>query len=389
MGNTYAYNYMYTGQKILKQKDTKYGRLRVTQRGETVTFYSDAFALFSAPDRETSEYIVHIPMLAAPRHRNVLVLGGGPGGVIDEVLKYDTVKTITCVELDPQIFNLSEQFLDESWAHDPRVTTVIADGRAFLERTDTIFDVIIMTMPPPLSGVANRYYTREFFRLASSHLSREGVLGFSLTGAENYVSDDLALFLASIRSTLRSVFPSITVLPGITCRFLASNTAGLVDSLGWEDLTGRRANIGVDTDYVRDYFLQYIFSPERMAFFRETLDTVTVPFINSDAQPTGYFSRTLVQGRLDGSRLLKFVESIANSQMLFYLMIIGLVVVSGFAVVPGKRVFRRSIIATVISVGLTEISLEILAIMAYQSIFRFVYGRTCSRCMGGCSKSRA
>ena len=60
---SYAYNYIYTGQKLLDQKDTKYGRLRVTKRGETITFYSDASILFSTPDRETSEYIVHIPML--------------------------------------------------------------------------------------------------------------------------------------------------------------------------------------------------------------------------------------------------------------------------------------------------------------------------------------
>ncbi len=373
--NSHAYNYMYTGQELLNHKDTRYGRLRVTRHGETVTFYSDASTLFSAPDRETSEYTAHIPMLAAPHHKSVLVLGGSPGGVIDEILKYSSVETVTCVELDPHIFKLAEEYLDTSWTHDSRVTTVIADGRAFMERTDAVFDVIIMTMPSPLSGVTNRYYTKEFFKLVSNRLSCEGVFGFPLSGAENYIPDDLAFFLASIRATLASAFPSVTVLPGTTCRYLASNTAGTVDSLGWETLTGRRASIGIETDYVRDYYLEYVLSPERMDVLRETLDTVTAPFINSDTLPAGYFSRTLVQGKLDGSKSLKLIESVADPKLLFYLIIFGLGALTCFAAVPGKGALRRSITATVISVGLTEISLEILAIMAYQSMFGFLYGR--------------
>ena len=373
--NERASNYYYKGQTLLREKDTKYGRLRVTKRKEQITFYSDAATLFSAPDLETSEYIVHIPMLAANKPRSVLVLGGGPGGVIDEVLKYESVERVTCVELDPALFELAERFLDEAWAEDPRVETVFTDGRAFLENTDRRFDVIVMNMPAPLSGVINRYYTSEFFRLSASRLSGRGILGFSLTGAENYIPDDLAFFLASIRHTLQSAFPSVTALPGLQCRFLAGNSPGLVDSLGWEELVEKRGELGIETSYVRDYFLRFTMSSQRVNFLTENLDAVQSPSINSDTKPTGYFSRIIVQGNLDASRVISFINPLANPVVLTLLMVTGIVSIALFAVIPGKSALKRTVMATVMSVGMTEISLEVLAIMAYQSIFGFLYGR--------------
>ncbi|HUT64227.1 MAG TPA: fused MFS/spermidine synthase [Anaerolineae bacterium] len=373
--NTYAREYPYKGQKLLHEIDTKYGRLRVTESGEQITFYSDAMTLFSAPDLERSEYLVHIPMLAADKPRQVLVLGGGPGGVVNEVLKYTTVEQVKCVEIDPYLFVLAKRFLEEKWLDDPRVETVFADGRAFLEHTDNRFDVIIMNMPDPLSGITNRYYTKEFFELAASRLTDRGILGFSLTGSENYIPDDLAMFLASIQATLRSVFPSVTILPGFECRFLACLSKGLIDSLGWEQLTEKRQKLGIETSYVRDYFLRFTMSQARMNFLRENLDAVMSPSINSDTKPTGYFFRTIVQGNLDASRSIRLIYPFVTSSSMLLLMVIGIVFIALFSIIPGKGSLRRSVMATVMSVGMTEISLEVMAIIAYQSIFGFLYGR--------------
>ena len=368
-------DYYYKGQQLLEEMDTKYGRLRVTQKGEQITFYSDASTLFSTPDIETSEYSVHIPMLASTEPHHVLVLGGTPGGAIAEVLKYKTVEQVTCVELDPGLFTLAERYLKEDWLYDPRVETVIADGRAYLENSNKTFDVIVMNMPSPLSGVTNRYYTREFFKLASSRLTNDGILGFSLSGDENYISEDLAFFLSSIRATLDEVFPSIIVLPGNRCRFLAGNKPGMLDALGWEHLSLNREELGVETFYVRDYYLSYTMSPFKMEYIKKSLDDVKSPPINSDTKPIGYFTRTILQGTLDSSHIITTIKPLISSNILTFFMLLGIIIFTLFAVIPGKGSIRRSVSATVISVGLTEISLEVLAIMAYQSIFGFLYGR--------------
>ena len=327
-------DYYYKGQHFLEEMDTRYGRLRVTPKGDQITFYSNASTLFSAPDPETSEYTVHIPMLASTEPRQVLVLGGCPGGIIDEVLKYKTVKLITCVELDPGLFKLAERHLKEEWADNPYVETVITDGRAYLEKTKKKYDVIIMTMPAPLSGVTNRYYTSEFFKLASSRLSREGIIGFSLSGAENYISEDLAYFLSSIRATLATAFPSVVALPGIRCRFLAGNTPGMFDSLGWEHLSLKREKLGIETLYVRDYFIRYTMTPARMDFIKHALDAVELPVINSDTKPIGYFTRTILQGNLDSSHTTNLIKSLISPNFLRFFMLLWIFLLLLFAVIP-------------------------------------------------------
>ncbi|MFC1539531.1 methyltransferase [Candidatus Latescibacterota bacterium] len=374
-GNDYISGYHYKGQHILAEKDTKYGRLRITRKEEQITFYSDASALFSVPDIETAEYAVHIPMLAVIEPRSVLVLGGGPGGIIDEVLKYNTVERVTCVELDPALFELAKTFLDENWIDNPKIEIVFTDGRAYLESTADKFDVIVMNLPAPLSGITNRYYTSEFYSLASSHLSEFGILGFSLIGDENYISGDLAYFLSSVRTTVTTAFPAVLEIPGTRCRFLAGNSSGMFDSFGWEQLNAKREKLGIETKYVRDYFLKYTLSPMRMDHIRESLDVVKSPPVNSDTKPIGYFTRTILQGNLDSSWITNIIKRSVTPLKLWLFMLAVMFILAGIAIPSGKRHTERAVAASVISVGMTEISLEVLAIMAYQSIFGFLYGR--------------
>lgn len=370
-------DYSYRGQTLLGEVDTRYGRLRVTGHEEQITFYSNASVLFSTPDPESVEHSVHLPMLAAENPRNVLVLGGGWGESISEVLKYPGIERVTCVELDPGLFTLAERYQEETWSLHPQVEKVVADGRAYLEQADKQqrFDVIIMSMPAPLSGVANRYYTQEFFTLAASHLHPGGILGFSLVGDENYLSDDLALFLASIRKTLAVVFPSIIQLPGVRCRFLAGTVPGILESLDWKLLTSRREERGIETNYVRDYFLSYTMSPFKMNLIKESLEAVEAPPVNSDIRPVGYFIRTILQGDLDGSLITARIKNVVTVRSLYGCMFLVLLLLVFGMLLPGKNALRRVVASTVMSLGLTEISLEVLAIMAYQSIFGFLYGR--------------
>ena len=373
--DSHAAVYHYKGQQLLAQTETKFGRLRVTRNGGQITFYSDAAVLFSAPNPEASEYIAHLPMLMAREPRRVLTLGGGPGGVIDEILKYRTVERVTAVELDPGVFKLAGRYLEERWRNDARVKIVAMDGRAFLERTAERYDVIIMSMPAPLSGLANRYYTREFFRLAASRLSPGGVFGFSLTSAEDFISPGLAFFLASMRATLRSAFPSVALLPGVEVRFLASGEPGRFDSPDWEQLERNRAALGIETAYVRDYFLRYTMSPERMAFLRDSLDRARSPLINTDARPASYFRRTLLQGKMDGSRVTRHLDALSRDSVLPLLLggVTLCLLLPGL--LPGRGARGRAAASSMLTAGLTQISLQVLAILAYQSFYGFLYGR--------------
>jgi spermidine synthase len=365
----------YRGQDILEQVDTRYGRLVVTARDEIVTFYADAAPLFSVPDPERAEFTAHIPMLVTPAPTSVLILGGGPGGVSREVLKHPDISRLTCVTINPAVFGLADRWLGTHWRDDLRVETLVSDGRAYLADTTHRFDTIIMALPPPLSVAANRYYTREFFQLCAARLSHDGVLGFSLPGAEHYLSDTETAFLAGIRETLSEVFPSVTVLPGERCRFLASPEPGALDGVSWRTLEEERTARGLDLAYVRDYHTRFLFSADARAALDERLSTVSGGAPNTDTKPVGHLLATLVSGGLDRSRSVAWLGNIAQSGRIMIGIAILCAIIGLGALWPGRHAGRRTIVGSVMTVGFTEISLAMLAIMVYQSLFGYLYGR--------------
>jgi len=111
---------------------------------------------------------------AAPRR--VLVLGGGDGLALREILKYETVEHVTLVDLDPEMTNLSRRFppLAELNAHaydDPRVRVVNEDAMIWLEGEGDPFDAAVIDFPDPNSFALGKLYTTRFYRLLQQRLA--------------------------------------------------------------------------------------------------------------------------------------------------------------------------------------------------------------------------
>jgi spermidine synthase len=363
------------GEHLIEERDTRYDRLRVTIIGEQTTFFANSSVLFSIPTPEKSEYSAHIPLLLTPSPSKVLILGGGPGGAIEEALCHTSVIRVVCVELDPALFDLASKYANGPWLTDQRVVLMAADGRSYLRGTRELFDTIIMELPPPLSGIANRYYTKEFFQDVARHLSPNGIFSFSLEGSENYLTDSLSLFLASIRETLRASFPAVTVLPGNDCRFLAGVQPGMFDRLDWEYFEHERVGRNLDLAYVRDYYLKFVFAPERIRSLSVALDSVPEPMVNTDTRPSAFISKTVLQGELDESWVIRSIGPHFNRRTVGFLMMFLFMASVAGMFFPGRGALMRTVEITVVSVGMTEISLEMLAILAYQSVFGLLYAR--------------
>ena len=114
-------------------KDSLYGKLQVIQTAEQMTFYNNGLKVFSSPDPAAAEEAVHFALLQRPRARRILLIGGGAGRGLTEILKYPET-TIDYVELDPEIIRLSRDSLGrltvQRALHDPRVRVHAADGRS-------------------------------------------------------------------------------------------------------------------------------------------------------------------------------------------------------------------------------------------------------------------
>ena len=154
--------------------------------------------------------------------------------------------------------------------HDPRVRLHVDDGRLFLKSTPKTFDVIILNLPEPQTAQINRFYTVEFFREAAAKLNTGGIVSFQLVASEDYITPTLASFLQCINRSLREVFPEVSTIPGGKVHFFASKQAGTLTDQA-DELLRRLKSRHLKTSYVREYYLPFRMSPDRMAQLAEQI----------------------------------------------------------------------------------------------------------------------
>ncbi len=151
------------------------------------------------------ESLVHPAMVLHGNPQRVLIIGGGEGATAREVLKWDTVKEVVMVDIDEEVVNVSRRYLPEMHGgsfNDDRFKLVIGDGRRFLEESGDRFDVILVDATDPLEGGPSYLlYTVEFYRLAKSRLTPNGVFATQATNTAYALK-----VLAVIYRTISSVF---------------------------------------------------------------------------------------------------------------------------------------------------------------------------------------
>lgn len=169
---------------VLFSESTKYQRVVVTASSQGVRLFLNGNLQFHSRDEyRYHEALVHPAMAAQGAPKRVLVLGGGDGMAVREVLKYPSVEHVTLVELDPRMTQLfSTQPLLRQLNHDallsPKLTIVNADAFAWLEQDTTeragSYDVIVVDFPDPTNFSIGKLYTSSFYRLIDQHLSASG-----------------------------------------------------------------------------------------------------------------------------------------------------------------------------------------------------------------------
>lgn len=124
------------------------------------------------------EMLAHTPILAHGKAARVLIVGGGDGGMLREVLKHPTVRSVTQVEIDQAVIDMSRAHLpDHSQGafDDPRVSLVIDDGMRFVNNTEEQFDIIISDSTDPI-GPGEVLFSETFYAACRQRLTAGGIL---------------------------------------------------------------------------------------------------------------------------------------------------------------------------------------------------------------------
>lgn len=282
---------LWRGWRLVEIRNSIYGNLAVVEAGESRSLFENGLRVLTVPDPAAAEEAVHYALLEHPAPRSLLLIGGGLNGSLAQALQHPTLERVDYVELDPTILDLAARDFSATSASlrsDPRVHVHPTDGRLFLKTTNSSFDVIIINLPDPCTALLNRFYTEEFFREAAQKLNPGGILSFQVTASENYISGELADFLRCLLKTLRVVFPDVAAIPGETVHFFAAKKAGTLTVDPSEFLARLRAR-RLRTSYVREYYIPFRLSPDRMLDLQLQIEPRAETPVNHDFAPIAYY----------------------------------------------------------------------------------------------------
>lgn len=164
--------------RVLADEQTPYQHIQMVE----TEFFGNAMILdgiIQLTERDNMGYhemIVHVPMLAVGKPKRVLIVGGGDGGSLKQVLRYPSVEEAVVCELDQRVVDLSREHFTASfgdpWA-DPRAKLLVRDAFGYLEENPGQFDVIISDTTDPI-GMAERLFSDEFYKLMVRALAPGG-----------------------------------------------------------------------------------------------------------------------------------------------------------------------------------------------------------------------
>jgi len=146
-------------------------------------FYGRVFALdgiIQLTERDEfcyHEMLTHVPLLSHGNVKKVLVIGGGDGGIIREVLKHKTVEEVTLVEIDAGVVQFAKDYLpfvSKGAFDDPRLNVVIADGNKYVQESKELYDVIICDSTDPI-GPAAVLFSEGFYAACGKRLADGGI----------------------------------------------------------------------------------------------------------------------------------------------------------------------------------------------------------------------
>ncbi|HLH41245.1 MAG TPA: polyamine aminopropyltransferase [Bryobacteraceae bacterium] len=168
--------------EVIFERQTRYQRIVVTRWKDDIRLFLNSHLQFSSRDEyRYHESLVHPGLSSLPWARRALVLGGGDGLAVRELLKYPNLESITLVDLDPEMIRLFTDHpmlapLNGYSFRNPRVHVINADAFPWLEETRGAWDFVVVDFPDPTSYSLGKLYTSAFYRLLKKRVAENGLV---------------------------------------------------------------------------------------------------------------------------------------------------------------------------------------------------------------------
>lgn len=366
--------------QLAASRDGPIGNVSVIEgEGGELAFFENGAHAFETGEGLAGEQWVHIPLLAHPAPRQVLLIGGGPRA-LREVLKHSPER-VTYFELDPTLIAVVERYAPpelQSALTDPAVTVSLGDARlrlGDLRREEAAFDVVLIALPDPTTAQLNRYYTLEWFREVQHVLGGEGRIGFQMMSSGDYLSPELRSYNACLFQTAREAGLQTAIFPGTHTTVLCSIDAepgGVFD-----DVTGLEARMesrGLDSATILASFYDALDPFRREDRLQDLVQTTDVR-LNRDFAPTCYFYAQVLWAswwRGSTAEVLKAAAGLSAGPLL--IAVVGLSALIAAVGRLVRRPMRMTASYAVCVAGASGMTLEVVLLMGLQGLYGYVYG---------------
>ncbi len=241
--------------EVLQEETTEYQQLVIFENEllGKVLVLDGAIQATEKDEFVYHEMMSHVPLLAHGSAKKVLVIGGGDGGILREVLRHQTVEKAVLVEIDPGVIAFSKKYLPHisqgSW-EDPRVEIHVQDASVFVKETQEKFDIIICDSTDPV-GPGAVLFTPEFYGDCRALLREKGIF-VNQNGVPFMQPEELASTYVSRKMHFSDVGFYLAVIPTYVGGFMALGWATDDESalhVSVQELEKRLQNIQGDLKY--------------------------------------------------------------------------------------------------------------------------------------------
>ncbi len=378
-----------------------YGNVAAIRQGEQFTFLANGVPIITAPvpDIVLAEELVHLPLLFVSQPQRALVLGGGLGGVIGELLKYPLVR-VDYAELDPLLIEAVASLptpLTVAELNDPRLHIEQVDGRLLVRRLAAdrpsrvekpllphrgevlprpgagAYDLVLVNLPYPTTLQLNRFYTVEFWRLVRSLLAEDGVIAFPAPGSLTYLSPGMRDLHNAMHATLAAVFPHVRAIPGDVTLWLAS-PSGAIESMAIEELTERWEERGLPTRLMTSFHVRLKLDDRWLTWFWNSLRKGGRVVVNRDLRPSALLYGLAHWNEVFSPGLVPYFELLGRLSLSWLVAIVVVVSLVALLVVRSRGPGRAGPLPIAIAAtGFGGMTANFLIVFAFQTFFGYVY----------------
>lgn len=219
------------------------------------------------------EMMVHVPMLSHPEPKNALIIGGGDGGILREVLRHKSIEKATIVEIDPMVIEFCKEYLpgiSGGAFNDQRTELIIGDGAVYVDETKDRYDIIIIDSPDPV-GPARVLFSEKFYSGIHRILDSGGIMTRQ-TGSVNMQADEqkeaYTLLKGMFDHVLFYLYTVPTYIGGLFSTAFCSDSVNPLD-IGYDELNSRFKQALLKTLYYNPEIHRGAFCVPK--FFQENL----------------------------------------------------------------------------------------------------------------------